>query len=155
MNKGEKLARKMAWPARLERQKDTSYLVTFRDIPEAVTEGADRDEALLMAADALDEAVAAMIKARRDIPAPSAPEKGEIVMPLEITLAFKATVWLAMREAGLSNVGMAERLGVDEKEIRRMLDPAYTGTKISRYEDALDSFGLGVVLALRRRSDAA
>jgi antitoxin HicB len=38
-------------------------------------------------------------------------------------MAAKAALYLAMREAGISNVQLARKLGCDEKEVRRMLDP--------------------------------
>jgi len=50
-----------------------TVLVTFPDVPEALTFGADEDEALLQAADALETALSFYVDARKPLPvAPSA-----------------------------------------------------------------------------------
>ena len=49
-------------------------MVTCRDLPEAITQGETREEALAEAADCLEEAIAARIDDGRDIPSPSAPK---------------------------------------------------------------------------------
>ena len=42
-----------AYPAKLVKGKDGRYLITFPDIPEALTDGATEEEALREAADCL------------------------------------------------------------------------------------------------------
>ncbi|MBI5438447.1 MAG: hypothetical protein HY936_05810 [Nitrosomonadales bacterium] len=44
----------------------------------------------------------------------------------------------AMREAGISKSELAHRLGVDEKEVRRMLDAGH-GTKLPRIAEAVEA----------------
>lgn len=139
----------LAWPATMKNQKGGGVLVRFRDIPQATTEGEDMADAASMARDALSEAIAAFIKGRMDIPAPSAPRKGEVAVHPEEAIALKALVYSAMRDNGISNVDMAARIGVDEKEVRRMLDPALTGTKISRYAVALAVCNIEIEIAAR------
>lgn len=56
---------------------DGGYVVTCRDLPEAITQGETIERALLEAADCLEEAIAARIDDGRDIPAPSAGKRGE------------------------------------------------------------------------------
>ena len=46
-------------------------LATSADFPELTTFGADRDEAIARAAHALEEAIAARIHDRKDVPSPS------------------------------------------------------------------------------------
>jgi antitoxin HicB len=55
------------YPARLEPQEDGSLLVQFLDLPEALTDGADRAEALAEAADCLSEALAGRIHRGEEI----------------------------------------------------------------------------------------
>ena len=45
-----------------------------------------------------------------------------------------------MRDAGISRVELARRMGLNEKEVRRMLDP-YHGTRSERLEQALAVLG--------------
>lgn len=75
-----------------------------------------------------------------DIPRPSRPMRGERLVPVPIQTALKAALVLEMRRAGITRVELARRLEVDEKEIRRMLDP-YHPTKADRLERALAIFG--------------
>ncbi len=140
---------RMAWPASAETQDDGGVLVRLRDIPGALTEGADRAEALVNASDALSEAIAATMAGREDIPPPSKRRTGEFMVAPDAVIAFKAIVYAAMRANGLSNIDMAARLGVDEKEIRRMLDPAHTGTRVSRYVTALAVCDIEIEVAAR------
>jgi hypothetical protein len=49
--------------------------------------------------------------------------RGERLIPVTVPMAAKAALYLAIREAGMSNVQLARKLGCDEKEVRRMLDP--------------------------------
>ena len=58
-----------------------------------------------------------------------------------------AALYLAMREAELTNVQLARKLGCDEKEVRRMLDPRHP-TKLPRIKEALDALGKRLVLSV-------
>ena len=62
-------------------------------------------------------------------------------------MAAKAALYLAMREARLTNVALARKLGCDEKEVRRMLDPKHA-TKLPRIKEALDALGKRLVLSV-------
>lgn len=59
--------------------------------------------------------------------------------------ALKIAPCLEMRHAGITRMELARRLGVDEKEVRRMLDP-YHPTKADRLEKALAVFGKQIKL---------
>lgn len=52
-----------------------------------------------------------------------------------------------MREAGITKVQLAKKLGVDEKEVRRLLDPHY-GSKLPRITQAIDALGHRLVIGL-------
>jgi antitoxin HicB len=62
-------------------------------------------------------------------------------------MAAKAALYLAMGEAGMTNVQLARKLGCDEKEVRRMLDPRHP-TKLPRIKAALDVFGKSLVVSV-------
>jgi len=62
-------------------------------------------------------------------------------------MAAKAALYLAMREAKISNVELARRLGCDEKEVRRMLNPRHA-TKLPRIQAALEILGKRLVLGM-------
>ena len=82
----EGLAIMFAYPARIRKHRN-GYVVRFRDIPEALTSGASRDEAIEMACDALATAMQFYFEDRREVPMPSQAAKGEVL------------VWLPTRQA--------------------------------------------------------
>jgi antitoxin HicB len=127
------------YPVKLTKQKEGGYLVQFPDLPEAITQGENIEDALNEAMDCLEEAIAHRISSKLDIPAPSQRKKCKYVA-LPTTFAAKTALYLAMREKKLSNTSLAKKLDCDEKEIRRLLDPHYN-SKLPRIEQALNLLG--------------
>jgi antitoxin HicB len=123
------------------------FVVTCRDLPQLVTQGEDLENALIEAADAMDEVFAAYMHGGLTLPAPSRARKGErVVSPPAETMA-KAALYVAMKDAGISKVQLAKRLGIDEKEVRRLLDPHY-GSKLPRIAQAVEALGRRLVIGL-------
>lgn len=80
------IARKFVYPARLASdKKDGGYVVTFRDIPEAITQGDTIAEALSEAAGALQAAIEAKIMDGMDIPTPSRSKRGERLVAVPVS----------------------------------------------------------------------
>ncbi len=102
---------------------EAGYIVAFPDVPEAITHGATLDEALDNAADALEVAFLGRMKDGEDLPSPRARGAALFPVPLSAQLAAKSAFYSASRKERLSKSALAKRLGKDEKEIRRMLDP--------------------------------
>ena len=136
---------RFTYPARLRPDSTGELIVSFRDLPECLTSGADQAEALAEAADALEEAIAGRIDDAERIPVPSARRSGEHHVAVPAGTAAKAALALALRESDLSRVALAKRLGVDEKAVRRMLDPRHT-TAVGRIETALRALGQELVI---------
>jgi len=128
------------YPVTLTPDPDGGFVVTFPDWPEAITQGETRHQALAEAADCLEEAVAARIDDRGEIPLPSSPRSGEATVAVPIATALKAALYLAVREAGIGTSELARRLDVHEKEARRLLDPRH-GSKAAALERALIAVG--------------
>ena len=114
--------------------------MTFPDFPEAATDGRSRQEALAEATDCLEEAVAGRIKRGDDLPEPSPCGAGMAPVALPMLYAMKAALYLALREAKLSPADLALRLGKDEKEIDRLLDPRHA-SRAQALEAALSAAG--------------
>ena len=72
-----------AYPAILTPDPDGGFTITFRDVPEAITEGDSRDEALMRAEDALESALAMYIAAKEALPKPSAPQPDAAPLPYD------------------------------------------------------------------------
>ena len=127
--------------------KEGGFVVTCRDLPQLITQGEDEADALAQAADAMDEVFATYMIEGIDFPSPSKARRGERqVAPPAETMA-KAALYVAMREAGISKAQLAKRLGVDEKEVRRLLDPHY-GSKLPRIAQAIELLGKRLVIGL-------
>ena len=121
-------------------RKDGGYVVSCRDIPEAITQGESIAEALAEAEGALQAAIEGRIEDGLDIPAPSQAKRGERPATTPITTALKAAVYIALRDSGISKSEFARRMQVNEKEARRMLDPKHP-TKVPTLERALAALG--------------
>jgi len=119
---------------------DGGFVVTCRDLPEAITQGNSIAEAIEQAEGALQAAIESRIEDGMELPIPSRPRKGEHSVHVPISTAMKAALYIAMREQGVSKSELARRLGLDEKEARRMLNPRYA-TKVAALERALHALG--------------
>jgi len=129
-------------------KKEGGFVVKFVDLPEAITQGENVQDALLEAADCLEEAIANRIAMDYPIPSPAKPKSGQYTVPLHSQMAAKAALYLAIREIGISKVELARKLGCDEKEVRRLLDPHHS-SKIPRIEAALSVVGKQLVVGIQ------
>lgn len=135
------------FPVLLTSANEGGFVVTCRDLPQLVTQGEDKRDALAQAADAMDEVFATYMIEGLDFPVPGKSRRREhLVAPPAETMA-KAALYVAMREAGISKTQLAKRLGVDEKEVRRLLDPHY-GSKLPRIAQAISALGRRLVVSL-------
>src|SRR5580658_3209642 len=124
--------RTFVYPARFEGGDRPGVLVvSFRDIPEAITQGKGEEDALWQAADCLEEAIAGRIADGREIPKASRAARGERLIPVPAPMAAKVALYLALAEAGMTKAQLARKLDCDEKEVRRLLDPKHP-TKLPR-----------------------
>ena len=135
------------YPVLLTVADEGGFVVTCRDLPQLVTQGEAKQDALEQASDAMDEVFATYLIEDIDFPAPSKARRREhLVSPPAATVA-KAALHVAMRQAGISKIQMAKRLGVDEKEVRRLLDPHY-GSKLQRIAKAISLLGQRLVIGV-------
>ena len=135
------------YPARLQKDKAGFFLVTFPDFPEAATDGEDLEESLHNAADALEEAIAGRINRGERIPRPGPVKTRQQRIPVPAQIAVKAALYMAVKDAGIKNTELAKRLGADEKEVRRLLDPHHR-SKLPRLEAALEALGRKLVISI-------
>jgi len=124
------------------------FVVTFPNVPEAITQGDNLPEALHQAADCLDEAIAGRIRHRESIPEASAVGPDQYAISLPVSTAAKAALYLALQQAQITQSELAERLRCDEQEVSHLLDPRRTAN-ISRLESALGALGYQLALGLQ------
>lgn len=135
------------YPVLLTPAEEGGYVVTCRDLPQLITQGDDEQDALVQAADAMDEVFATYMIEGIAFPEPSKAKRREhLVTPPAETVA-KAALFVAMKQANISKQQLARRLGIDEKEVRRLLDPHY-GSKLPRIAQAISVLGQRLVIGL-------
>jgi len=99
-----------------------TVLVTFADVPEALTFGADEDEALLQAVDALETALSFYVDARKPLPVASKPRRGQRTVHPSALEGAKLGVYQAMTEQGIKKAELARRLGWHLPQVDRLFD---------------------------------
>ena len=133
------------FPAVFDRHADGEIVVGFPDIPGVSTGAYDLDEARNLAEHALEEAILFLIESGQPIPAPRGAGPGEEAVTLAPAAAARAMLVRAMAEQNLTKVGLAARLGKDEKAVRRML--SRKGASLDQVFDALRELGEKVALS--------
>jgi antitoxin HicB len=120
--------------------KDGGFVVSFPDLPEAITQGENELEGLEEATDALGEALAGRIRRGDEIPQPSQLRRGQRSVAPTPLMAAKAALYLQLRASRLTRSDLARVLGCDVREVRRLLDPRHP-SKLSRIARALAALG--------------
>ena len=113
----------------------------FVDVPEAITAGATEAEALDRAQDALVVALSAYLDDGRALPVPSKAKRAQRVVAVPPRVAIKLAIHEAMREQAMTQAQLGERLGIDGRQVRRILDLDHE-SKLSQLESALSALGL-------------
>jgi antitoxin HicB len=127
--------------------------VTCPDVPEMVTGGwGDLAANLDAAEDALVTVLSEYVERGRRIPDPSPPD-GRPVAVLPPLVTAKLLLHEAMLAGGVSNLELANRLGVDEKAIRRLRDPMHR-SHIGAVDEAFHALGWRLVVSARTVSAA-
>ena len=129
-----------AYPCQLTPDEDGGLVVTFPDVPEAITGGEDRAEALAMAEDALATALAGYVHEKWDIPAPSEAVDGQVSVPVPAVVAAKLALYSAMRAQRITKVELADRLNVSESAVRKLTNPDHR-SHMSQVQKALRMVG--------------
>ena len=129
---------RFAYPAKLTPDED-GFMIRLPDVPSVITWGQDRGEALEMAADALTLVFADRIRNRELLPTTS-PARGRPLVRPTALVAAKAALHTALLKANIGPTAFARKLGVDPKDLRRLLDP-YHQSRLDGIEEALALLG--------------
>ncbi|MDX8409940.1 MAG: type II toxin-antitoxin system HicB family antitoxin [Mariprofundales bacterium] len=127
-----------AYPVNLQ-QDGHAMLVTFPDIPEAITFGEDKAEALLQAQDALDTALEMYVDDQRPFPTASAPNGRPTVAPSALVQA-KLGLHVAMQQQNMKKSALARRLGWHMPQVDRVLD-MHHASQLRQIEQAATALG--------------
>jgi antitoxin HicB len=129
----------LGYPARIQKQQD-GYVVCFRDIPEALTAGDTRQQAMEMAADSLATAMEFYFEDRRQVPLPSKARAGEAVIDLPASVAVKVLLLNEMLKENITPSKLARRLDASPQTVTRIVD-LHHATKIDTLAEAFKAIG--------------
>ena len=128
------------YPVTLKREKDGGFVATFKDVPEAITQGETEAEALAAAKDALETALDFYFEDNRVVPLPSKAKRAQPVIELPASLSAKILLLNEMIEQCVRPAELARRLKTTPQEVNRLTDVRHT-TRIDGIAAALKVLG--------------
>lgn len=128
------------YPVVLAAQPEGGFVVTFPDVPEAITQGEDEEEALLYAVDALETALSFYVDGRKALPAPSRPKRGQRTVRPSALEGAKLDVYRAMTDQGVKKSELARRLGWHLPQVDRLFDLRHA-SRLDQIESAARALG--------------
>ncbi len=137
------------YPVKFTADDNGTVMVTSPDFPELTTFGEDRQDAMLHAIDALEEAIAARIAAREEIPTPG---RGRFRVTLPTQTVVKILLYGAMRDQGVRKAELARRLRWHGPQVDRLFDFRHA-SRLDQLEAAFSALGakLNVEITMDRR----
>lgn len=124
---------------------EAGFTVTFRDIPEAITQGETLEEALVMAQDALNVAFEFYFEDNRPVPLPSKRKKGEYLVSVAPSIWAKVLLLNEMLAQNISQAELAKRMGIVPQKVTRLVDLNHH-TKIDTLTQAFDKLGKRLIV---------
>ncbi len=121
-------------------KKDGGFVVTFKDVPEAITQGDSVPQALAAAREALESALDFYFEDKRAVPAPSKPKRGQYVVELPASLSAKVLLLNEMIAQNVRPAELARRLKTTPQEVNRLTNVRHT-TRIDGIATALQALG--------------
>ena len=121
-------------------EKDGGFVVTFKDIPEAITQGDTAAHAMAAAKEALESALDFYFEDKRTVPAPSKPKRGQPVIELPASLSAKVLLLNEMVAQHVRPAELARRLKTTPQEVNRLTNVRHT-TRIDGIATALQALG--------------
>jgi antitoxin HicB len=121
------------------------WMVKFVDIPEALTSGPTREEALEMARDALETAMEFYFEDGRSVPMPSKVKRDQESIELPPSIMAKVLLLNEMLAQKVKPAELARRLGTRPQDVNRIVD-LHHATKIDTLADAFRALGKNLSL---------
>ena len=135
------------YPVILAPQPEGGFVVTFADVPEAITQGEDEGEALLYAVEALESALLIYIDERAPLPMPSKPKRGQHTVRPSALECAKLGLYAEMMAQGIKKSELARRLGWHMPQVDRLFDLRHA-SRLDQIEAAAHALGKRIEVAL-------
>lgn len=126
---------------------NNAYMVSFRDVPGAITWADSYDDAIVMAKYALLSAMEIYIEDNRIVPQPSIKKDDEVLISLTTSTSVKILLLNTMIKQRVSQSKLADLMGVQRQQITRLIDLKHT-TRIDTLQMALNLLGKQIVSTL-------
>ena len=121
------------------------FVVTFPDVEGAITGGFTFKESIILAEDCLVVSLASYVDCQEQLPTPSPWTKGQELIGVQPLIAAQLDLYTAMREQNISQLDLAERLGLGEDAVSKLLTLDYQ-TSIGEVAKALEAVGCKLVV---------
>jgi antitoxin HicB len=135
------------FPVHLQPAEQGGFVVTFPDVPEAITQGDDAQVALRNAATALETALEFYTDDGRDLPHASKAARGQHTVRPRAQACIKLAIYQTMRDQGVRKSELARRLGWHLPQVDRLLD-LHHASRLDHAETALAALGRKLVVDL-------
>ncbi len=133
--------------ALLEPGDDHGVTVSFPDLPEAISQGDDRADALAQAEEVLGLTLLAYLEADRRIPEATTAGTGFVMVTPAPEVAAKLAVIETFRASGMTQAQLATSIGRDGREVRRIISPDHP-SKLPALALALRAMGKRLVMSV-------
>lgn len=130
----------LSYPFKLKLDANGAQLVTFPDIPEAVTSAHTKASIARRASDALESALEFYFKDGRVVPMPRAPKRGQRTVTLSVTMSGKVLLRNEMIAQKVRSVDLARRLKTTPQAVNRLTTLRHS-TKIDGLVEAFAALG--------------
>ena len=130
------------FPCDIEGNEDDGdgFVAIFPDLQGAVTGGFTFKETIILAEDCLVVSLASYVDCQEELPTPSPWTKGQELFTVQPLIAAQLDLYVAMREQGVTIPGLAQRLGLPEAHVKRLLSLDYKSS-INEVAEALELLG--------------
>ena len=134
-----------------------TFFVTSRDFPEVTTFGETKDDACRNAVGAIEEAIAARMHDRQDVPSPAEDRYlamfADQCVALPALTVLKIGLYQALRQSNMTRADLTRALGWHREQVDRLfrLDHA---SRIDQIEAAFAKLGKDIDFEIRTRSAA-
>lgn len=123
-----------------------TVLVTFPDVPEAITFGVDEADALCQAVDALETALSFYVEDRKVLPEPSVLAGLPTVCPSALE-GIKLGIYREMLAQGVRKADLAQRLGWQAPKVDRLFELGHA-SRLDQLEAAAKALGKHIEVTL-------
>jgi antitoxin HicB len=131
----------MEYPAKFTPDRAAGgFVVTFPNVPEAITQGDTLEEAMAMASDALELALTFYTEKGQDLPAAGELKRGLRMVRVPALSEAKFRLYTALRAAGIKKIDLARRLKCSPSQVDRLLDITHH-SKLDQIEAAFAAIG--------------